>query len=264
MKTITVCGLPFAATDYQGAAEEIIALSKSGRPASVAACATHPVAEAGISRDFLAVLKGFTLLLPDGMPVVWLMNLNGARLKNKVYGPYLMRFMIERTPAPYRHYLFGGSLECLGQLETQLKVIQPKIIIAGSMSPPYRPWTEEDQRQFATEIGAAQPDFVWVALGGGKQERWIYENLHRYKRGVFLAVGDAFELIAGRRPFAPDWMHRAGLAWVYRFVQEPRRLWKRYLIYNSIFVVVGATSLFQTILQKTKSFFCGRSSRSIF
>jgi N-acetylglucosaminyldiphosphoundecaprenol N-acetyl-beta-D-mannosaminyltransferase len=256
VKTITVCGLPFAATDYEGASEEIIALSKANHPSSVAACATHPVAEAGISRDFLAVLKGFTLLLPDGMPVVWLMNLMGAKLN-------LMRHIIERTPAPSRHYFFGGSVDCLRQLEAQLKVLQPAIRIAGSMSPPFRPWTEEDQCQFAIDIEATQPDFVWVALGGGKQERWIYENLHRYKRGVFLAVGDAFELIAGRRSFAPDWMHRAGIAWFYRFLQEPRRLWKRYFIYNSLFVVIGVRSIFQAAFNKTRSFW-RRSSHSVF
>lgn len=85
-------------------------------------------------------------------------------------------------------------------------------------------------------IQEANADFVWVALGGGRQERWIANNLWRHKRGVFVAVGDAFELLSGKRPFAPDWMQKVGLTWLYRLCQEPRRLWSRYLRYNSMYL----------------------------
>jgi N-acetylglucosaminyldiphosphoundecaprenol N-acetyl-beta-D-mannosaminyltransferase len=114
--------------------------------------------------------------------------------------------------------------------------MRPDIRIVESYSPPYREWNEEDQEEFARRINEKSPDFVWVALGGEKQEAWIIDNLHRYRRGVFFAVGDAFELLAGRRPFAPEWCQRYGVTWLYRLLQEPSRMWRRYLKYNSLFL----------------------------
>jgi N-acetylglucosaminyldiphosphoundecaprenol N-acetyl-beta-D-mannosaminyltransferase len=234
-ETIEVLGLPFAVADYQSAFERLLELAKAAQPVSVALCATHPVAEAQRHQAFRLLLAGFDMILPDGMPVVWLMNTRGARLKDRVYGPYFMRYVVERTPRPYRHFLFGGSEDCLRALRTALLKLQPDLEIAGSLSPPFREWNEVDEEQFARAIQQAGPDFVWVALGGGKQEYWIAQNKHRHARGVFLGVGDAFELLAGRRSFAPMWMQRTGLTWIYRLWQEPRRLWKRYLFHNLSF-----------------------------
>ena len=104
------------------------------------------------------------------------------------------------------------------------------------LSPPFRPFTEADEVAFADSINRADPDFVWVALPGVRMERWIIDNQARYRRGVFLAVGDAFSLLSGRRSFAPPWMQRMGLTWVYRLCKEPLRLGPRYLRYNSIFI----------------------------
>ena len=114
--------------------------------------------------------------------------------------------------------------------------IQPDINLAGVLSPPFRAWSEEDETEFARTIAAARPDFIWVALGGERQERWIIDNLHRHQRGVFMAVGDAFALLAGEREFAPSWMQKLGITWAYRLWQEPRRLWRRYARFNSLFV----------------------------
>jgi N-acetylglucosaminyldiphosphoundecaprenol N-acetyl-beta-D-mannosaminyltransferase len=108
--------------------------------------------------------------------------------------------------------------------------------IVGTCSPPYREGSDEDQGDFARQINEVSPDFIWVALGGEKQENWIIENLHRYNRGVFFAIGDAFELLAGRRPFAPQWCQRFGMTWLYRLYQEPCRMFKRYCRYNFLFV----------------------------
>ncbi len=237
MRTIDVFGFQMAAADYRSAFDEIVSLSKQPKPASVALCATHAITTARMDSSLGQIFRGFDMLLPDGMPVVWLMNAMGAGLRDRVYGPYFMRYVIEHAPRPYRHFLFGGSEECLAELKTSLRRIQPEIDIAGVLSPPYRQWSEDDEREFARVINGADPDFIWVALGGGgKQEAWIAQNAHRYARGVFIAVGDAFELLAGRRSFAPAWMQRIGLTWLYRLIQEPGRLWKRYLIYNTAFI----------------------------
>lgn len=235
LKTVDVLGLQLAVADYASAFGRVVALVSEERPTSVALCPTHPITEARLCDEFRRELASFDLLLPDGMPIVWMMKIRGAELQDRVYGPYFMRYVIERTPAPYRHFLFGGSSECLEQLSVSLKKIQPCVNLVGALSPPYRAWDEAAEQGFADVINEANPDFVWVALGGGKQERWIARNRARYRRGVFVAVGDAFELLAGRRSFAPQWMQRAGLTWMYRLAQEPTRLWKRYLLYNAAF-----------------------------
>jgi len=256
LPTVDVFGLPFALADYQSTFAYLLRLSQRSRPGAAAFCATHLLAEARLRKEFSQVLASFDMRFPDGMPVVWLMNALGGRMRDRVYGPYLMRYAIQHAPRPYRHFLFGGSPECLAELEEALRKLQPQIEVVGKLSPPFRPWTEEDEAGFAQAITGGDPDFVWVALGGIKQENWIVRNQHRYRRGVFLAVGDAFELLAGRRGFAPAWMQRWGLTWVYRLAQEPRRLWKRYLIYNSVFATYA-------ILDVLRALCTGRRGRAV-
>jgi N-acetylglucosaminyldiphosphoundecaprenol N-acetyl-beta-D-mannosaminyltransferase len=170
------------------------------------------------------------------MPVVWALNLRGAGLSDRVYGPYFMKYAIQNAPHPWRHFFFGDTEQVLDGLKRAAIQLQPDIEIVGAISPPFRAWTESDEAQFAETINRANPDFVWVALPGGRMERWIVDNQPHYNRGVFLAVGDAFTLLSGRRPFAPSWMQRLGLTWLYRMISEPRRLGPRYLRYNSLFV----------------------------
>jgi exopolysaccharide biosynthesis WecB/TagA/CpsF family protein len=170
------------------------------------------------------------------MPLRWSLNAQGAKLTDRVYGPYFMEKMIRATPRPWRHFFFGGTEETLRDLVTHLRKIQPDIEIAGTLSPPFRVWSEMDEAEFARTIAESKADFIWVALGGERQERWIVDNLGRHTRGVFFAVGDAFVLLAGQRGFAPAWMQRTGITWAYRLWQEPRRLWRRYTQFNSLFL----------------------------
>jgi exopolysaccharide biosynthesis WecB/TagA/CpsF family protein len=181
-------------------------------------------------------MRRFDLVLPDGMPLRWSLNARGAKLTDRVYGPYFMEKMIRATPRPWRHFLFGGTEETLRDLATHLREIQPDLEIAGTLSPPFRAWNETDEAEFARIIAESKADFIWVALGGERQERWIVDNLKRHTRGVFFAVGDAFVLLAGQRSFAPAWMQRMGITWAYRLWQEPRRLWRRYTQFNSLFL----------------------------
>ena len=231
-----ILGIPVHCVDYESALRHIVTLAGEGRPAAVSACNTHLVALGRRDPTFRRVLERFDLVVPDGFPLVWALNAKGAELADRVYGPYLMRNVLLHTPRPWKHFFFGGKQECLDQLEAAAHTLQPNIEIAGTYSPPFRPWTEQDLEDFAARIRESGADFIWVALGGERQERWIIDQLSRHQKGVFLAVGDAFELIAGRRAFAPLWMQRRGLTWLYRLVQEPSRLWSRYLRFNSLFV----------------------------
>ena len=235
-KAIKVLGIPIACCTYDSALDLIKVLARKPRPAAVCPANTHIVGEGRHNPEFGKKLARFELILPDGMPIVWALNLRGAHLKDRVYGPYFMRHVLRNTPRPWRHFFFGDSEECLVDLRRTLLELQPDIEIVGMVSPPFRPFTKADEKSFAEIINGAEPDFVWVALPGVRMERWIIDNQSQYPRGVFVAVGDAFSLLSGRRVFAPSWMQRMGLTWAYRLCREPLRLGPRYLRYNSIFV----------------------------
>ena len=235
-QTINILGTPVARVTYASAFEIAQDLARESRPTAICPANTHILAEARNDPEFARVMSKFDLVIPDGMPVVWALNMRGAGLSDRVYGPYFMKYVLERTPRPWRHFFFGDTEEVLEALERSAVQLQPNIDIVGAISPPFRAWSESDEAQFAQIINAAAPDFVWVALAGGRMEQWIAGNQSRYHRGVFLAVGDAFTLISGQRPFAPRWMQRLGLTWLFRLLAEPRRLGSRYFRYNSMFV----------------------------
>ena len=239
--SISVIGLPVHAVTYESALAQCLHLADTQTPRAVSAANTHIAAAARKEVVFGNIMRSFDLILPDGTPLVWVMNAKLQRqkrppLKNRIYGPYFMKYAIEHAPAGTTHFLFGGSQSCLDELQTELKKLNPTVQIVGALSPPYREWNEEDLQLFSQHINQANADFIWVALGGEKQEKWIINNQHRFNRGVFFAIGDAFELLAGRRRFAPAWAQKNGFTWLYRLIQEPRRMWRRYLKYNSLFL----------------------------
>jgi N-acetylglucosaminyldiphosphoundecaprenol N-acetyl-beta-D-mannosaminyltransferase len=236
VKSIRLLGTPVACATYDSALARITALAREARPTAVCPANTHIIGEARNNVIFAQILARFELVLPDGMPVVWALNLRGAALKDRVYGPYFMRHVLLHTPRPWRHFFFGDSEECLADLRRVLLRLQPDLNIVGMVSPPFRPFTTADEESFADTINSAEPDFVWVALPGVRMEQWIIGNRPRYRKGVFVAVGDAFALVSGRHRFAPSWMKRMAFTWAYRLCREPLRLGPRYLRYNSIFL----------------------------
>jgi N-acetylglucosaminyldiphosphoundecaprenol N-acetyl-beta-D-mannosaminyltransferase len=236
LRSIRILGTSVACATYDSALEQVKAFGREPRATAVCPSNTHILGEARHRPAFARIIGRFDLVLPDGMPVVWALNARGAGLKDRVYGPYFMRHVLQRTPRPWRHFFFGDSEECLAELRRVLTELQPDIDIVGMISPPFRPFTEADEASFAEAINRAAPHFVWVALPGVRMEQWIIGNQKRYSGGVFLAVGDAFSLLSGRRSFAPRWMQRMGLTWFYRLSKEPLRLGPRYVRYNSLFV----------------------------
>ena len=231
-----VLGTPVACATYDTVLEAVKILARLPRPTAVCPANTHILAEARHRPEFANVIAKFDVVLPDGMPIVWSLNFGGAGLRDRTYGPYCMRHTLVNTPKPWRHFFFGDSPECIADMQVAAKKLQPDIEIVGAISPPFRPFTETDEASFADAINRAAPDFVWVALPGVRMERWIMKNQWRYKRGVFLAVGDAFALLSGRRKFTPAWLQRLGLTWFYRMCAEPKRLGPRYLKHNSLYL----------------------------
>jgi N-acetylglucosaminyldiphosphoundecaprenol N-acetyl-beta-D-mannosaminyltransferase len=177
------------------------------------------------------------LTAPDGMPLVWVMNANGADLKDRVYGPtFTRRFLASCTPGK-THYLIGGSEECGRKFRERMLGLNPTLQFLGSYHGPCSPdGLLEDQGKVLSEILEKRPDFIWVGLGTPKQYAWINRIKHRLDHGVLLAVGFAFDVNAGTKTDAPLWMQGIGLTWMHRLASEPRRLAGRYLKWNSLFL----------------------------
>ena len=202
----------------------------------VAVTGMHGVMEAQHDTLFKKILNTADLVVSDGMPLVWAGRRHGFPMKRRVYGPELMLTFCQQTANKgYRHYFYGGASEVPGELASSLEKRFPGMQIAGTYSPPFRPLTPEEDAQIVRQINAAKADVLWVGLSTPKQERWMYEHRDKLNVPILMGVGAAFDLNSGRLRQAPDWMRENGLEWFFRLLMEPRRLWKRYLVYGSKF-----------------------------
>jgi N-acetylglucosaminyldiphosphoundecaprenol N-acetyl-beta-D-mannosaminyltransferase len=210
----------------------------------VAFCSVDTVVQSRSNYELAGAVNEFELASPDGMPLVWLSRLAGVKEIERVDGPNSMLAICEKgVTLGYRHFFYGSTKEALAALEGRLKALFPGIQIVGSFSPPFRALTEAESDDVAQRINRAQPDLVWVGLGMPKQELWVAQNAWRLEAPVILAVGAAFGFTAGLVRRAPRWMQRSGLEWLFRLSQEPRRLWKRYLLGNPYFIWLAAREL---------------------
>jgi len=231
-----VLGTALAITGYSAAATLCAAWAteSAGRVYAVAAANTHVVTLGRHDPAFRAVLDRFELIVPDGMPLVWVMNRSGAGLRDRVYGPTLMLHVLKQPGL--RHFLLGGSEELLSVLGEKLRGQFPGIVIAGSYSPPFGSWSDEENQRIFQRIAESGANCIWVGLGCPKQERWIAEHKTKLPPGVYFAIGAAFAFHAGLVRQAPLWIQGIGMEWLFRLLAEPRRLWKRYVVYNALFL----------------------------
>jgi N-acetylglucosaminyldiphosphoundecaprenol N-acetyl-beta-D-mannosaminyltransferase len=240
--TRQILGSPIAITDYEGAMDVMDAMVESGIRGYVCAVAVHALTVGYEDPEMRVALRDATLVLPDGMPVVWAAKLLGEKLDDRVYGPELMRRYNARcAEKSHRVWLYGGRDQgSLVQLALNLRRRNPGINIVGGYSPPFRPMTAEEEDALINEINQAQPDVLWVGIGVPKQELWMARMRERLDVPVICAVGAAFDFHAGRISQAPTWMQERGLEWIYRIAQEPRRLLPRYLYFNPRFILAFA------------------------
>jgi N-acetylglucosaminyldiphosphoundecaprenol N-acetyl-beta-D-mannosaminyltransferase len=212
-------------------------IAQHGECRTIAVTGMHGIMEAHHDRAFKNILNSSTLVVPDGMPLVWLARLKGKQLKRRVYGPELMTTFCETSAGKgYRHFLYGGAPGVAEKLAKELANQFPGLVIAGTFSPPFRPVTAEEDEEIIRQISAAQPDVLWVGLSTPKQERWMDAHHKLLNIPVLVGVGAAFDIHSGLKKQAPAWMREHGLEWFYRLVQEPKRLWRRYVLYGSEFV----------------------------
>ena len=201
----------------------------------VAVTGMHGVVEAQHEASFKQILNSADLVVPDGMPLVWRGRWQGYALRHRVPGSELMEAFCRLTADQYSHFLYGGAPGVPERLAELLRQ-QYGTRIAGAYSPPFRPLTEREKEEVSARIQATNPDVLWVGLSTPKQERWMAEYRERLQVPVMLGVGAAFDFQTGRVKRAPSWIGENGFEWLFRLFMDPRRLWRRYLIYGSQFV----------------------------
>lgn len=204
----------------------------------------HSVMECQNDPALRKIFNRSGLTTPDGMPLVWLCRLLGHRHVERVYGPDLMLALCDRSVSSgFRHYFYGGRQGVAQELADKLARRYPGLQVAGTHSPPFRRLTPEEDAEIVRRINAANSDIVWVGLGSPKQERWMAAHIDRINASVLIGVGAAFDFHTGVKVQAPHWMQRSGLEWFFRLVTEPRRLWRRYLVNNPLFLMRISTQL---------------------
>ena len=242
MLTRSVIGLPIAVTNYAGAVAWILEhAAKQDRAYAVAAANTHVAALARHDPAFAETMRHFDLICPDGMPLVWALNSRlpqTQKLSHRVYGPTLMLETLKATQQrdEFRHFLLGGRPTTLDKLAHVFATNFPGTTLAGTHSPPFGEWHATEFDRICEKIRDSRANLIWVGLGCPKQEHWIARNKHRLPAGVYLGIGAAFAFHAGEVKQAPPALQRCGLEWAYRLAMEPRRLFKRYFVYNSLFI----------------------------
>jgi N-acetylglucosaminyldiphosphoundecaprenol N-acetyl-beta-D-mannosaminyltransferase len=230
-------GVQVSAVTCDEAVECIMRAASQREPAIVSAFSVHALIEASSSPESMENANRFAMITPDGQPVRWSLNwLYGAGLKRTVRGADLMwklceRASIEGVPI----YLYGSTERTLAALEANLQKAFPDLIIAGAESPPFRALSLEEDNEMVDRVNESGAGIMFLGLGCPKQDHFAAEHADCLLP-VQLCIGAAFDFLAGTKPIAPEWMQLSGLEWVFRLMKEPRRLWKRYLVTNSVFL----------------------------
>jgi len=203
----------------------------------ICVCPVSTIMECKKDKRVLKSVNSADLATPDGMAVVRIGRMCGFKNIRRVYGPDLMQDICDISKEKgYKNYFYGSSVDVLKKLKENFNKKYPGLIISGVCSPPFRQLTKEEDDKIVGDINNNNPDIIWVGLGSPKQDLWMYEHRNRINAPVMVGVGAAFDFLAGTKSQAPRWMRNSGFEWLFRLTTEPRRLWKRYLIGNSIFM----------------------------
>ncbi len=232
-----ILGVQFSALNLKQATEIVGEFIEKKLKGYVCVCPVSTIMACQEDKDFLNIVNSASLVTLDGMPSVWIGKLKGYSHISRVYGPDLMLEVCALSEQRgYRNYFYGATEDVLNKLEYRLKQKFPKINICGKYAPPFRPLTKQEDAQIIEQINQANPDMIWVGLGSPKQDIWIHEHRNQLNASMCFAVGAAFDFLSGTKPQAPRWMQRSGLEWLFRFLSEPKRLGKRYLVGNTKFI----------------------------
>ncbi len=229
-------GIPISVTSYDDVIEKLTN-RPTDRATVVAVCNVHSVMSARRDPELREAIAAAEIATPDGVPIVWGLRATVRKEQQRVYGPDLMHKAFV-DDVGWKHYLYGSTPETLEQLQAKLAEIAPKAKIVGAYSPPFREMTQAESDEAMEAIRSSGADVVWVGLGMPKQELWMHGIRPELPGIALLGVGAAFDFLAGTKKQAPAWMQKAGLEWLFRLIQEPRRLWRRYIWNNPAYAVL--------------------------
>lgn len=238
-----VLGAFIDAVDYPVALERISGWAARRESRYVCICNVHSVVTAGQVAEFGHVVNEADMATADGAPVAWMLRKLGFAGQERINGPDLMwRYCAEAQVRGEPIFFYGSTEATLSRLKAKLLTAFPNLIVAGVISPPFRPLSPSEDLAIVNQVNASGAGVVFVSLGCPKQELWM--DAHRGRiHAVMVGVGAAFDYHAGTIRRAPKWMQDCGLEWFYRLVSEPRRLWKRYLVTNTLFLLGAARQL---------------------
>ena len=235
---VNVLGVGLSVLDRAKALEMFLKAVQRKTRGYITVTGVHGVMEAQKDERLRQIFNQAFLCTPDGMPMVWMGRLNGFHEMDRVYGPDFMLDVCEAsTQHGIRHFFYGGSNGVTQELKHRLTARFSGLNVVGTYEPPFRPLNAMEEEALQKQVDEAKPDVLWVGLSTPKQEKFMAEYLPKLNVTLMVGVGAAFDFHAGRIQQAPRWMQRSGLEWFYRLCQEPRRLWKRYLTNNPLFVL---------------------------
>jgi N-acetylglucosaminyldiphosphoundecaprenol N-acetyl-beta-D-mannosaminyltransferase len=245
-----ILGVRVDATDCASGARQIIEWAGQRRSRYVCFATASAIMECYDSGEYREVFEQADLVTSDGMPLVWVLRLLGVRDATRVYGPDLTPLVLEAAAAAGIPVGFhGGTETTLRRLVDLMIARYPELKVAYAKSPPFRLPTRDEDECATRQINHAGVRILFVGLGSPKQDLWMSAHAGRID-AVMLGVGAAFDFLAGTKPQAPQWMQRNGLEWIFRFMTEPKRLWRRYLRHNPRFLVLALAQLFRTRLNE--------------
>ena len=232
-----ILGVHIAAVNMQTLLEFIINNIKIIQGQYICVSNVHTTVMAYDNKDYLNVQNSSLLSIPDGGPLSSVGRKRGYNEMQRTTGPDLLDEILKiSADKKYKHYFYGSTNETLDKLQNEIKKKYGDVYIVGKYSPPFRTLTKEEDLQIVDNINKANPDFVWVGLGAPKQENWMYEHQNKVN-ALMIGVGAAFDYLAGNIKRAPMWMQKLNLEWLYRLMQDPVRLFSRYLYTNIKFII---------------------------
>lgn len=227
----------YSITNYEEAADLIVQKGLRRETYGMSALAVHGLVESVKDRQFRECLERIDLIVPDGQPVKWALNsFHNAGLEHRVAGPVLTKHVLRKgSEQNIRVFLYGSTPDTLERMQEHIRNVYPGIVICGVHPDRFREATPEEDAADIKKINDSGANLVLVGRGCPRQEKWVSSHVGKVNAPM-MAVGAAFDFLAGNINHAPAWMQSSGLEWFYRLVQDPKKLWKRYLTTNSYFI----------------------------
>ncbi|MEE9189592.1 MAG: WecB/TagA/CpsF family glycosyltransferase, partial [Candidatus Neomarinimicrobiota bacterium] len=241
-----ILGINICATNIPEILKSIYTFIRSDEKHYVIIRDIHGLIQAHNSEPVMKAHTRASLVVPDGMPLVWIGKLKGFKEIDRCYGPDLMlAVMKESVKNGYRHFFYGGKPGVAEDLESIMEIKFPSVNVVGIYTPPFRPLNQAEEIELIALVSKVKPDIFWVGISTPKQEIFMHDYLSKLETKVMIGVGAAFDLHTRRIKQAPVWIQRSGFEWLFRIFQEPTRLWKRYLFVIPAFIFLYIQEIFK-------------------